>query len=223
MRILVISEGNNELGSSEGQRKLGLVEEDRVKGALIRLVERVLSPRFPPQSKNSIEWRDIRKMGGITKNDWGTGGAEYQRKAMSWIRKAQNEQFDALVVVVDQDNAPGRRNGLEAAQADNRLTLPRAIGLAVKSFDAWMLADERAISNAVGRTVQTQKTPEDHDSKAAMRMIVDERMSVDESDTMTDIYQRIAEYADIDTLCKRCPKGFQPFHCRLFALVSSVS
>ena len=217
MRILVISEGNNELGISHGKRELSLVGEDAASGALIRLVERVLSPRHPPKSVN-IEWRDIRKMGSITPKDWGTGGADYQRKAMSWIRKAQNEQFDAIVIVVDQDDAPDRRKGLDAAQADNRLLLPRAIGLAVKSFDAWMLADEQAISNAIGRTVQRQKSPEDHKAPKNTMLGI-----VADSGAMTKVYNDIAKLANIDTLCKRCPKGFQPFYSRLVALISTES
>lgn len=212
MRILVISEGNNELGISHGKRELSHVGDDAASGALIRLVERVLSPRHPPMSVN-IEWRDIRKMGSITPKDWGTGGADYQRKAMSWIRKAQNEQFDAIVIVVDQDDAPDRRNGLDAAQADNRLLLPRAIGLAVKSFDAWMLADEQAISNAIGRTVQRQKSPEDHKAPKNTMLGI-----VADSSAMTDTYAKIADEVNIETLCTRCPKGFRPFRDRLAKL-----
>ena len=135
---------------------------------------------------------------------------------MSWIRRAENEKYDAIVIVVDQDNAPDRRKGLDAAQADNRLSLPRAIGLAVKSFDAWMLADEVAISAAIGKTVHKQKKPEDHkDPKDTMRGIVTD------CDAMTDLYAKIADQANIEMLCKSCPKGFAPFHDRLTRLVAS--
>ena len=208
MRILVISEGKHELGRTG---------KDPVSGALIRLVERVLIP-FLPLEKIQIEQRDNRSFGVVTPKDWGTGGADYQRKAMSWIRKAQNEKFDAIVIVVDQDNAPDRRKGLDAAQVDLRLSLPRAIGLAVKSFDAWMLADELAISKAIERQVQTQKTPEDHkDPKDAMRIIVAD------NDAMTDVYAKIADEVNIETLCTRCPKGFKPFRDRLAKLAAPGS
>ncbi len=208
MRILVISEGNNELGRTG---------KDAVSGALIQLVKRVLTPLLPLE-KFQIEQRDNRSFGVVTKKDWGTGGADYQRKAMSWIRKAQNEQFDAIVIVVDQDDASDRRKGLDAAQADNRLLLPRAIGLAVKSFDAWMLADERAISNAIGRTVQRQKAPEDHNSPKNTMLGI-----VADSRAMTDAYAKIADLANIETLCTRCPKGFKPFRDRLAKLAAHGS
>ena len=209
MRILVISEGKHELGRAR---------EVNASGALIQLVERVLGPLLLPESLQ-IEHRDSRSCGVVTQKDRETGGPNYKGKAMSWIRYAQNQQiFDAVVIVVDQDNAPDRRKGFDAAQADNRWILPRAIGLAVKSFDAWMLADERAISKAIGRTVQTQKTPEDHkDPKDAMRIIVAN------SDAMTDVYASIAKEVNLDTLCTRCPKGFKPFRDRLVKLAAHGS
>ena len=38
--------------------------------------------------------------------------------------------------------------------------LPRALGLAIKSFDAWVLADEVAMSTIVGHTVDRQRDME---------------------------------------------------------------
>ena len=125
MRILVISEGKHELNHVDG---------DNVSGALLHLIRRVLNP-IPPESLH-LEPCDIRSIGPTTKKDWGTGGPDYKKKAMSCIRIAQNKKFDALVLVVDQDKVHERHEGLDAAQADTRLSLPRAIGLAIKSFDA---------------------------------------------------------------------------------------
>lgn len=206
MRVLVISEGKHELNHK--------TRDSEVSGALVQLVERILN--HPKAIENlSIVWQDTGSFGDITSQDHGTGGANYKRKAMSWIRRAENQKYDAIVIVVDQDNAPGRREGLDAAQEDGRLSLPRAIGLAVKSFDAWMLADEKAISIALGRTVQTQKLPEGHKSpKEQMETIIAN------CDGMSDVYSRIAKEARIDTLCTRCPRGFRPFHDRVAKLVA---
>jgi hypothetical protein len=208
MRVLVISEGKHELNHKTGN--------SLVSGALVELVKRILN--HPQAIENlSIERKDARSFGDITRQDRGTGGANYKRKAMSWIRRAENEKYDAIVIVVDQDNAPDRREGLDSAQEDARLSLPRAIGLAVKTFDAWMLADEKAISIAIGRTVQTQKSPEEHKSpKAQMETIIAN------CDGMSEVYLRIVKEAKIDTLCTRCPKGFRPFHDRVAKLVTPV-
>ena len=206
MRILVISEGKHELNHK--------TRASKTSGALVQLVLRILN--HPQAIENlSVEWQDTRSFGVITRPDWGTGGADYKRKAMSWIRRAENEKYDAIVIVVDQDNAPDRREGLDGAQVDARLSLPRAIGLAVKSFDAWMLADEQAISKAIGRTIQTQRQPEGHKSpKDQMETIIAN------CDGMSEVYSRIAEEARIQTLCTRCPKGFRPFHDRVAKLVA---
>lgn len=208
MRVLVISEGKNELNHK--------TRESEVSGALVQLVERILNH---PQAIEdlSIVGEDIRSYGVTTKQDWGTGGADYKRKAMCCIRRAENEKYDAIVILVDQDKAPDRRKGLDAAQEDVILSLPRAIGLAVKSFDAWMLADERAISKAIGRTVQTQSQPEEHKApKEQMTTIIAN------CDGMSDVYLRIAKEATIATLCTRCPKGFKPFYDRVAKLVAPV-
>jgi len=142
--------------------------------------------------------------------------ANYQHRAVAWIRQAQLDGFDALVLVVDQDNSPDRQEGLDAAHESQLYALPRAIGLAVKTFDAWMLADEQAISKAIQSTVQRQKSPESiNDPKQLLHDLIQGA-----SDIRTVAYLAIAEHSSLDTLRERCSTGFEPYHRRLAQLVA---
>jgi hypothetical protein len=71
-------------------------------------------------------------------------GQGYFKKALRWILEAERRGYDALVLVIDQDNTPERVQEINKAQNDQRVTLRRALGVAIRTFDAWMLADEQA-------------------------------------------------------------------------------
>ncbi len=207
MRILVVAEGRHELNLGDGEP---------TNGPLVRLISRVLCERFV----GLIEF-ERRQVSSLTKAQSQLPGraANYQRRALVWMREAQNQGFDAIVLVVDQDAQTDRRKGLDAAQADSNFWIRRALGLAVESFDAWLLADEQAISKATQKTVQRQKPPElIRGAKAVLHALIE-----DADEPRTTVYLKIAEYTRIETLCERCPMGFLPFHNRLIALVSSAS
>ena len=199
MKILVVSEGKHELN---------LNDNEPMNGPLVRLVDRVLKAQgvSPPLE---YERRAVSKLrpGMMTAGK----ATNYQHRAVAWIRQAQLDGFDALVLVVDQDNSPERKEGLDAAHENQLYALPRAIGLAVKTFDAWMLADEQAISKAIEKTVQRQKSPESiKDPKQILHQLIDGA-----SEPRTTVYLRIAEHSSLDTLRERCLEGFEPFHRRL--------
>ncbi len=201
MKILVVSEGKHELNLDDGEP---------TNGPLVRLVARVLRSRgISPLEFERRAVKDLPPGMGVRGK-----AANYQHRARAWIHKAQIDGFDAIVLLVDQDRNPDRRIGLDAAQAETRLHLPRAIGLAVESFDAWMLADEQAISKATEKTVFRQKNPETiKDSKAVLHALIETL-----GETRTTMYLLIAEHSNLETLIERCPEGFAPFHARLTQL-----
>ena len=204
MKILVVSEGNHELNLNDNEPR---------NGPLVRLIDRVLKSHGI-ESPPYFERRAVRQLrpGMMTAGK----AANYQHRAVAWIRQAQLDGFDALVLVVDQDNSPDRQEGLDAAHESQLYALPRAIGLAVKTFDAWMLADEQAISKAIQSTVQRQKSPESiNDPKQLLHDLIQGA-----SDIRTVVYLAIAEHSSLDTLRERCCTGFEPFHRRLAQLVA---
>ncbi len=204
MKILVVSEGKHELN---------LNDNEPTNGPLVRLIHRILKSQGV---SSSLDF-ERRKVGQLRPGMMTHGkAANYQHRAVAWIRQAQLDGFDALVLVVDQDNCPDRKEGLDAAQASQLYPFPRAIGLAVKTFDAWMLADEQAISKAIVSTVQRQRSPESmNDPKQVLHDLMH-----GVGDIRTVVYLAIAEHSSLDTLRKRCPEGFEPFHQRLAQLAT---
>jgi hypothetical protein len=116
MKILLVGEGRHELA-----------------GALPALVQRFTS--------TDIQY-DLDR---VSRNDihahHGRGGG-YFKKALRWIREAEKRGYDALILLIDEDNRPERTREIDDAQDHSTVTaLPRALGVAIRTFDAWMLAD----------------------------------------------------------------------------------
>ena len=135
-------------------------------------------------------------------------GSRLLKKAILCTQQAHSEGFDAVVLLVDEDGDKSRLRDLEAAcHQEIPNTLPRrAYAVAIHSFDAWILADEKAMSFALGRPVHRTPEPEKiSNPKAKAREICGTDMA------LRDFYARVAEQADLETLKRRCPEGFSSF------------
>ena len=144
MRILIVSEGVHELG------------DNSLDGALVMLASRLLDGNvsFERKKVSSSEVRQHTQQGK---------GGRYEKRALGWIRLAEREGYDAIILVIDQDGDEERGQQFERAQDDRRLPLPRALGVAIKTFDAWMLADEQALSAVLGTHIDLSPNPESED------------------------------------------------------------
>ncbi len=185
MRTLIVSEGANEL-----------------EGALPTLVDRLSSREIEPECLKVSDPR--------VRTHFRPGrDARYVKRALAWMRYALNEAFDALVLVIDQDGKRDREEQFSSAQSDRNLPVRRALGVAIRTFDAWMLADEQALTAALGKTVHRQRQPERlADPKAVCIGLRDDAGS---SMGLTEMYRRVAVNADLHILQERCSKGFRPF------------
>lgn len=193
MRILIVSEGAHELGDGTAN------------GALASLVARLLP--FPFE----FEQLDVRDRRLQVHRQPGEGRG-YYKVAMSCLRFAQLQGFDALVFVVDEDGVASRRAELDEAQANTQnesLGLHRAIGLAVRTFDAWMLADEVALTKVLCSRIDCQSSPElTRNPKVALEMLIETGQC---TLSRSEIYASVAREARLNVLIQRCPKGFAPF------------
>jgi hypothetical protein len=191
MKVLIVSEGKNEIGAAPRD---GMPQP---KGALTVLVERLLERDI------ELEWlpvSDSRVMGYFVagKTPMST---QYFKRAMAWVGYALEKGFEALVLVVDEDGYRERRTGIRLAQAETRVLLPRAMGVAIRTFDAWILADEEALSKVLGAPANRQRNPEDiHRPKERCEAL-----------GLKGKYPMVAEVVDLKLLESRCPKGFRPF------------
>ena len=155
----------------------------------------------------------------------GKGGFDYCKRAIQWIVAAQKRGYDAIVLLIDEDKDPKhkhrRRKGIQQAQerVAEIARIPRALGVAVRTFDAWMLADEAALSNVLGRTVQCQPSPEGiHDPKSICEQLRDESPGCELG--LAEMYALVAEKTRLEILEQRCPSGFKPFAVRVRALAT---
>ncbi len=197
MRILIVSEGVHELG------------DNSLDGALVMLASRLLDGNVSFERKK-VSSREVRQHAQP-----GRGG-RYKKRALGWIRLAEREGYDAIILVIDQDGDEERKQQFDRAQDDLRLSLPRALGVAIKTFDAWMLADEQALSEALETRIDLPPNPESEgDPKSKCKNLRDAAHS---QPSLRAMYAAIAERTDMEKLKARCPNGFAPFAQRVGGL-----
>ena len=199
MRILIVSEGVHELG------------DDSRDGALVMLASRLLNldegVSFEKEKVSSPKVRQHTQPGR---------GSRYKKRALGWIRLAEREGYDAIILVIDQDGDEERKQQFDQGQDDPRLPLPRALGVAIKTFDAWMLADEQALSEVLETPIDPLPNPEsESDPKRRCESLRDTAQS---QLSLREMYARIASRTDLEKLGDRCPNGFAPFARRVRAL-----
>jgi len=138
------------------------------------------------------------------------------RQLLSWPLATLRP--DLAVVLVDQDGKPDRRAELE--RHVEGIPLPRVIGVAVEEFEAWLVADEVAITSATTSTADAVAAPEKLSPRGAKRHL-DERMEDARVDRRT-ARRRIAQACDLAKVRERCP-AFDAFAKRLVSTWSSQS
>lgn len=190
MQALIVSEGPHESG-----------------GALEALVTRLATSGLRCEH-DRVACRDIHAHHGR--------GQGYYKRAVRWLREAEKRGFDALVLVIDEDGRSERVKQFTEAQGYEHVSLPRALGVAIRTFDAWMLGDERALTAVLGCQVPRQPTPETivHPKRTCSELL----RQADCAMTQREMYSAVATAADIETLEERCPRGFAPFARRVRAL-----
>jgi hypothetical protein len=194
MNVLIVSEGVSELG-----------------GSLQVLIERLISRK--------IDATTLKISDPNLRADHGGQGPRYFKKAIRCIRYAEKLGFDAVVVVIDQDDQPDRRKQFADAQSHQLTPLPRALGVAVRKFDAWMLTDEKALTEVLGTQISAQQNPEE--MKDPKRIFGDLSNQASFSEGMAAAYARIASRTDLILLEKRCPSGFKTFADRARTLTTA--
>jgi hypothetical protein len=195
VRILLVAEGKHERGTLDRH------------GALEALVRRLLN-READFVHDRLANNQIHAHHGK--------GRGYYKKALRWMLEAAKRGFDAIVLVVDQDGAAERRRDIDDAQESPIASIRRALGVAIRRFDAWLLADEQALSGVLGMTVQRQPQIERiRDPKKTCKGL---REASQRPMTQTEMYEGVAGQADLDILSERSPRGFAPFAERVRAL-----
>lgn len=191
MRVLVVAEGRHELSGA-------------LESLIRRLATQPLECSFDRVSRANIHVHRGK-------------GRGYFKKAIRWMLEAQNRGYEAIVLVIDQDNYPERKRELDEAQEHVQVApIPRALGVAIRTFDAWMLADERTLARVLHCPVSAAPNPEEiDDPKQYCASLLCESGS---NLRQTEMYTEVARSTDLGLLSRRCPRGFAPFAERVRSL-----
>lgn len=144
-------------------------------------------------------------------------GRGFYKRAVRWMRHAEISGYDAVVLLVDEDGRHERRDEINAAQEEQRVTrVSRALGVAIRTFDAWMLADEQALTRALNHPVSRQPEPESiiHPQEVCRQLLE----VCSSKSSQAEMYTVVALSADLSVLSERCRLGFAPFAERVQAL-----
>jgi hypothetical protein len=206
VKVLLVSEGKHE----------GHADEEKPQ-ALRALVARVLP------AETTFEWLDVHDLPrGNTITGKGKGHLKLALKAM---KHAIDCGFDALILVTDADRQQDRIAQFDAAQQSIRFPIPRALGIPVEAFDAWILADHQAMSNVLKAEVSLLPLPENYagpkGSPRHPKQVCRALMRQHAWDgSPAEFYEAVCACADLDVIADRCPRGFQPFLARVRDLLA---
>ncbi|HDY66014.1 MAG TPA: hypothetical protein ENH84_07280 [Phycisphaerae bacterium] len=201
LRILIFGDGENELGKIETE----YAPSDDLP-ALPRLIHRVLGE--PAQTTYTT--KKFKKI----KAAHGRGG-KWAKKTKRAIEDARKGGYQGTVILIDRDRKSSAERLGPLTDARDAMLACCAVGNAVETFDAWMIADGKAVREATGKATQSQSHPKpeklnkdegtgNHPKDWATRIFGG-------TSSLTPAYAVVALHADIDLLKRTCPKGFAPF------------
>ncbi|HDY65411.1 MAG TPA: hypothetical protein ENH84_04155 [Phycisphaerae bacterium] len=199
LRILIFGDGENELGKIETE----YAPSDDLP-ALPRLIHRILGE--PAQTTyTSKKFKKIKAAHGK--------GGKWAKKTKRAIEDARKGGYQGTVILIDRDRRSTAERLVPLIDARNEVSACCAVGNAVETFDAWMIADGKAVREAGGNASLSHPDPEklnkdegtgDHPKDRAFRIF-------EGCSSLTPVYAVVALYADIDFLKEKCSKGFAPF------------
>jgi hypothetical protein len=135
--------------------------------------------------------------------------------ALKAMMVATKEGFDGVILVTDADGHQERIGQFEQAQESKKFQIPRALGLPVNEFDAWILADHHALSQVLRMTIAEQEAESLRHPKEACQKLLKQHGW---KRSQAEFYEEVCRSADLQVVAVRCPLGFAPFLLRLRSL-----
>ena len=200
--VLIVAEGEHELTG------------DRPDPALKTLVRRLLGDGIDMQAT-------VKRSREVSGHTHAGKGDRLGRKFIGIVQFAEREGFDAVVILMDHDGDNTRLKSATYAQEAMLTSFPRAVGIAVRAFDAWILADHVALSSVLATTFDMQPNPEAiSDPKKVCESLRD---AAGGEWRLRDLYSAFAAIVDLRILRARCSTGFAAFAERVEGLKSALS
>lgn len=201
MRILVCGEGPNDIGREPKNEKA-----PRELGTLQVLISRILA-----QEEIEFEQQQILHLGPRR------GSRGFKAKLELAFQEMSRKDCQALVYVVDADREQKRGDRLRAARDDVAEGRLCAMGTAIHSIEAWLLADQQAFSLAFD--CPTPNMTPDPESIKNPKSLLRDRLEHVERDDYSRCYAKLARHLDLAVVRRRCPDGFQPFQSEVEGLL----
>lgn len=200
-RLLILADGKHELGAADE------VLEAQNLPALPCLVHRLLDR---PEHIDYLP-RPFHLVGhtrGI-----GTG---YKKKVLAAALEARKAGYMGVIVLIDRDRKPAKETLLPLQQGRDAAAergLPVvAVGVAVETFDAWMIADGKAIGQAGGNDARSHPHPEKLTGEEnSGNHPKDKAHELFPGGALSEKYRLVARHLRLDVLERCCPEGFKPF------------
>jgi hypothetical protein len=238
IQIGLIAEGEAELGASIPYIKPedgGKVIESHREGALHTLIRREL--KSIGLDCNFVQRHPTNQESGIYTRR--TGHSILQPKYLAQVVIAwKPEEVDTIVIVVDADNVLSeRQRSLKKAldvirnnhlDADEKEISDRSTsGLAIKNFEAWLLADTQTVSQILGVKMEELSDLEDlENTKEILEKAIAKSTYLAEDTTnqrSLQIRWNLASKIDLAVIKTICPIGYSAFVQSLGMVAKVVS
>jgi hypothetical protein len=214
MRVAFLSEGATEVGFAPGAR----AEEPWHEEFLLKtLVERILGVEGRIESLDRTLLPLLR----------GNQPARLCREGARFIRRCALFGAEAVVIVIDRDRTPPRKRWRELSEQRDvlrtdrarPLAIPVAIGVAVETIEAWLLADEVGLCDVldIPRPKEPMGSPEKLDGAPGEpthpKYVLNQYLRRDTKQGRGFLGQvaAIARRMDLDVVARQCPEGFGRF------------
>lgn len=209
MRVVLYAEGAGETAGAGG---LGWhtnspLDEDSL-GAAHELVRRCLSrEEGGPVPRAAVQFQGpLRIARGRIPRGSDLLDRENLRTLLTWLQPGL--QPDVVVVLVDEDGEPARKKTLEGYVAD--LDGAKVIAVAIREFEAWLVADEAVAGKVMGETLARTKDPETMGRGEAKKLWAAWVSGGNERAAKLSV----AGSVDLDRLASRC-RAFGTFRAEL--------
>ena len=217
MRVVLYAEGAGEIAGAGGMEwhTDSILDEDGL-GAAHELVRRCLSrEEGGPVPSAAVRFQGPLRMGrGRIPKGSDLLDRENLRRLLTWLQPGL--QPDLAVVLVDEDGQSSRKKMLEGLVA--AIPVNKVIAVAIREFEAWLVADEAVASEAMGKTFERTRDPETMAPGEAKAQWASWVSGGDECAARLTV----ARTVDLDGLASRC-RAFETFRGELRRAVSSAS
>jgi len=201
LRVVLFAEGSGELlgGIRFGRPRPGesILEDEYGAGHI--LVQRALGrARGLPES--AIHFEVPPKYRGREARGSDLLRRETLRRLTIWPSASARPQL--IVLLVDRDGQKSRLDILRQHLADH--PVPHVIAVAIEEFEAWLLADPKAVKTVMGASLQLPGLPEKLEPRQAKELLMDGCSKRGDREHARSLRCNLARTCDLDVVAGRC-------------------